>query len=178
MHIHTARIVRRAGSMKRSSVRPSVCLSRHSTSAAACGGFAAERRAGKRCRSTAANACDGRRLVYYTDRPPLSTSRFRVAWVHLRQLMPVRITGLQHDINILCRVGGKLHHEAAKRNHFSFMNKSFDTQCNLTKFSTLVVNEYYHRCCLFNFWIFHQYPHLSVQKVWNYVINHGVYRRR
>ena len=33
-----------------------------------------------------------------------------------------------------------------KRNHFSFMNTSFNTQCNLTKFSTLIVNEYYRRC--------------------------------
>jgi len=32
----------------------SVCLSHHSTAAAACGGFAAERRAGRRYRLTAA----------------------------------------------------------------------------------------------------------------------------
>ena len=42
-----------------------------------------------------------------------------------------------------------------KKNHFSFMNKSFNTQCNLTKFSTLIVNEYYHRRNLFNFWNLH-----------------------
>jgi len=36
--------------------RVSVCLSRRSTAAAACGGFAAERRAGRRYRSTAAGA--------------------------------------------------------------------------------------------------------------------------
>jgi len=30
-----------------------------------------------------------------------------------------------------------------KRNHFSFMDKSFNTQCNLTKSSTLIVSEYY-----------------------------------
>jgi len=42
--------------MKRSSVRPFVRLSHHSTTAAACGGFAAERRAGMRYRSTAAAA--------------------------------------------------------------------------------------------------------------------------
>jgi len=35
-----------------------------------------------------------------------------------------------------------------KRKHFSFMNKSFNTQCNLTKFSTLIANEYCHRCYL------------------------------
>jgi len=40
--------------MKRSDVRPSVCLSHHSTTTAACGGFAVERRAGRRYRSTAA----------------------------------------------------------------------------------------------------------------------------
>ena len=45
----------------------------------------------------------------------------------------------------------KLHCEAEKRNHFSFMNKSFNMQCNLTKFSTLIVNEYYHWCYLFCF---------------------------
>jgi len=40
-----------------------------------------------------------------------------------------------------------------KRNHyFSFTNKSSNVQCNLTKFSTRVVNKYYHRCYLFNFW--------------------------
>ena len=42
--------------MKRSSVRLSVCLSHHSTAAAACGGFPAERRAGRRHRSTASAA--------------------------------------------------------------------------------------------------------------------------
>ena len=36
--------------------RPSVCLSRRSTAATAAGGFAAERCAGKRCRSTVAYA--------------------------------------------------------------------------------------------------------------------------
>jgi len=41
--------------------RPSVCLSHHSTTAAACGGFAAERRAGKRYRSTVAST--GRRAA-------------------------------------------------------------------------------------------------------------------
>ena len=37
-----------------------------------------------------------------------------------------------------------LHHEAEQRNHFPFMNKSFNVQCNLAKFSTLI--EYYHQC--------------------------------
>jgi len=36
-----------------------------------------------------------------------------------------------------------------KRNRFSFVNKCFNTQCNLTKFSTFIVNECYHRCYLF-----------------------------
>ena len=44
--------------MKRSSVRPSacpsICLSHHSTTAMVCGGFAAERRAGRKYRSSAA----------------------------------------------------------------------------------------------------------------------------
>jgi len=43
-----------------------------------------------------------------------------------------------------------LHHEAEERNHFLFVNKCFNTQRNLTKFSTLIVNEYYHRCYLLN----------------------------
>ena len=42
-----------------------------------------------------------------------------------------------------------------KRNQFSFMNKSFNTQFNLTKFSTFTVNGYYHRCYLFNSWKLH-----------------------
>ena len=45
-----------AGSMKRSSVRLSVSLSRRSTAATAIGGFAAERFAGRRYRSIAAAA--------------------------------------------------------------------------------------------------------------------------
>ena len=49
-----------AGSIKRSSVRPSVCpsvsLSHQSNAAAACGGFAAEHRTCKRYRSTAPGA--------------------------------------------------------------------------------------------------------------------------
>ena len=45
----------------RPSVRPSVCLSHHSTTAAACGGFAAERRAGGIYRSTATGAHRQRR---------------------------------------------------------------------------------------------------------------------
>ena len=40
--------------MKRSVVRPYACISRRSTAAAACGGFAAECRAGRTYRSTAA----------------------------------------------------------------------------------------------------------------------------
>ena len=51
----------------------------------------------------------------------------------------------------------KLHREAEKRNHFSFRNKSFNTRYNLTKFSTgtLIVNEYFRRCYLSNFWNLH-----------------------
>ena len=45
----------------------------------------------------------------------------------------------QYEVHII-------HSVAEKRNHFSFMNKSFRTQCNLTTFSTLIVNECYHRC--------------------------------
>ena len=53
--IDTARIVHKnvRSFIKRSSVRPSVRLSRRSTAAAACGGFAAECPACKRCRSIA-----------------------------------------------------------------------------------------------------------------------------
>ena len=52
----TVRIVWGAGSIKRSGVRPSVSLSHQSNAAAACGGFAAERRTRKRYRSTAPGA--------------------------------------------------------------------------------------------------------------------------
>jgi len=51
--IETARIVCRAGSMKRLSVLPSVCLSvclsHYSTAVVTCSGFAAERRVDRRC---------------------------------------------------------------------------------------------------------------------------------
>ena len=47
--------------MKRSNVRPSVRLSHRFTAAAACGGFSAERPAGRRYRSTAAGAQQQRR---------------------------------------------------------------------------------------------------------------------
>ena len=36
-----------------------------------------------------------------------------------------------------------------------FMNKSFNTHCNLRKFGTVIVNEYYHRCYFFNLWNLH-----------------------
>jgi len=42
--------------MKRPGVRPSVCLSHHSTAVATCGGFAAKRRADMRYRLTETNA--------------------------------------------------------------------------------------------------------------------------
>jgi len=38
-----------------------------------------------------------------------------------------------------------MHREAEKRTHFSFVNKSFNMQRNLTKFDNLIVDEYYHR---------------------------------
>jgi len=52
----TARMVCGAGSIKLSVVRPSVRLSHHSPAARLCGGFAAERRADRRYRPTAATA--------------------------------------------------------------------------------------------------------------------------
>ena len=45
-----------------------------------------------------------------------------------------------------------VHRVAEKKNHFSSVNKSFNTQCNLTQFSTLTVNEYCLQCHLFNLW--------------------------
>jgi len=48
-----------------------------------------------------------------------------------------------------------LHREAEKKEPLFLVNKSFNTQCNVTKFSTLIVNEYYHRCYLFNLWNLH-----------------------
>ena len=79
----------------------------------------------------------------------------------------LRATGLRfavscaRDSNCVYSIGGvhtsrmQIHREAEKRNRFSFVNKSFNVQCNLTKFSTLIVNEYYHRCYLFNCWNLH-----------------------
>jgi len=58
-----------------------------------------------------------------------------------------------------------IHREAEKRNRFSFMDKSFNMQCNLTKFSTLIVNEYYHRRYLFIFWNLHKFSQITMQKV-------------
>jgi len=52
------------------------------------------------------------------------------------------------------------------------MNKSFNTQCNLTKFSTLIVNEYYHRCLEFTQFTA-DYCAKSVMLRY-YIINHGV----
>ena len=47
-------------------------------------------------------------------------------------------------------------------------------QCNLTKFN-IIVNEYYHRCYLFNFWNL-QFHRLLCKKcdVGYYVANYGV----
>ena len=43
-----------------------------------------------------------------------------------------------------------------KGNSFLLWVNLFNMQCNLKKFSTLIVNEYYHRrCYLFNFWNLH-----------------------
>jgi len=42
-----------------------------------------------------------------------------------------------------CKALLVMHSEVEKRNHFSVVNKSFNMQRNLTKFGTLVVNEYY-----------------------------------
>ena len=76
-----------AGSMKRSCVPPSVCLSHLATAVASCGGFAAERRTGGRHRSTAAapgcqqqrrrSAVLGRKCVHchvYSRRRKLSST--------------------------------------------------------------------------------------------------------
>jgi len=54
------------------------------------------------------------------------------------------------------------------------MNKSFNTQCNLTKFN-IIVDEYYHRCYLFDFWNL-QFHRLLCKKcdAGYYVVNHGV----
>jgi len=39
-------------------------------------------------------------------------------------------------------------------------------QCNLKKFSTLIVNEYYHRrCYLFNFWNLHLFERQSRKEI-------------
>ena len=59
------------------------------------------------------------------------------------------------------------------------MHKSFNTQRSLTKFSTLIFNEYYHRCYLSNFLNLGPYTNFRSLlrekcEVGYYVINHGV----
>jgi len=44
------------------------------------------------------------------------------------------------------------------------MNKSFYTRCTLTKFTTLIVNEYYIRSYLFNFWNLTNFRRLLCEK--------------
>ena len=72
--------------------RPSVCLSYRSTAAAACGGFAAERRAGRRSRSTAgaalSNKCgqchaDSRDMRLNTDYRSAEVSAYANSALHL-----------------------------------------------------------------------------------------------
>ena len=60
------------------------------------------------------------------------------------------------------------------------MNKSFDTQCNLRKFSALIANKYYHRCTYLIYGIYTNFRRLLCKKsvTGYYVINDGVYRIR
>jgi len=89
---------------------------------------------------------------------PLQRSRLRrslhPAPLLLQQLLLWRRCDCMTDVHADA-VSSLLHHEAEKRNDLSFMNKYFNAQCNLAKFSTLAVNKYYHRCYLFNFWNLH-----------------------
>ena len=48
-----------------------------------------------------------------------------------------------------------IHREEEKGTTFSFMNKFFNMPCHLTKFCTLIANEYCHRCYLLKFWNLH-----------------------
>ena len=63
-----------------------------------------------------------------------------------------------------------------KRNHFSFRNKSFSTQCNLTKFSTLVLMNIIIDLTYLISGIYTNFCRLLCKKcdVGYYVINHGV----
>ena len=61
-----------------------------------------------------------------------------------------------------------VHREAEKSIHFSFMSKSFNTQCNLTKCSILIVNEYVY-CLLTG--IYTNFRRLLCKKC---DVNHGV----
>jgi len=63
-----------------------------------------------------------------------------------------------------------------KRNHFYFMNKSFNTQCNWTKFSIPVVNEYIIDVTDLISGIYANFCRLLCKKcdIGHYVINHGV----
>jgi len=58
-----------------------------------------------------------------------------------------------------------------------FMNKSFNTQCNLTKFSTLIVSEYYRRCTYLISGIYTNFRTFLCKNcvVGYYVINHGAF---
>jgi len=65
--------------------------------------------------------------IKYTE-AVLSNSTRKVLWFEITKMM-MRFK----KIIVMYTVRQK------KRNHFSFVNKSFNTQCNLTKFSTVVV---------------------------------------
>jgi len=71
--------------MKRSSVRPSVCLSHRSTASAACGGFAAERPAESRYRSMQATALRSKCGQCHVDNrgTRLNTDLFVLRWTGL-----------------------------------------------------------------------------------------------
>jgi len=49
----------------------------------------------------------------------------------------------RYRLRICGRVNWTPNYTVWQKKHFSVMNKSFNAHCNLTTFSTLIVNEYY-----------------------------------
>jgi len=72
---------------------------------------------------------------------------------------------LDRQYYTLAAVAGHIHREAEKRNHFSFMNKYFNTQCNISIDFTYLISGIY-----LNF----RRLLCKTCDVGHYAINHGV----
>jgi len=78
-------------------------------------------------------------------------SSFRVVLITACSNVTNTVYSLHEITWIVTHTVGYIHREDEKGNHISFMNKSFNMQCKLTKFSTVTVSEYYDQFYLFNF---------------------------